>query len=58
MPSRDGMRYSASRLAEIGDGRGDVQIGFLGSGVMAEAIIRGLIAKEVVKPGDVWASDL
>jgi hypothetical protein len=34
------------------------KLGFFGSGVMAEAILRGLIAKDIVKPADVWASDL
>jgi pyrroline-5-carboxylate reductase len=35
-----------------------LQLGFFGSGVMAEAILRGLITKEIVKPSDVWASDM
>ncbi|MBI2942044.1 MAG: pyrroline-5-carboxylate reductase [Chloroflexi bacterium] len=33
------------------------RIGFIGGGVMAEAIVRGLLDKQVVKPGQVMASD-
>ncbi len=34
------------------------QLGFFGSGVMAEAILRGLLSKDIVKPSDVWTSDM
>jgi pyrroline-5-carboxylate reductase len=35
-----------------------VRIAFIGGGVMAEAMIRGLLKKGIVKPGDVVASDV
>ncbi len=31
-------------------------IAFIGSGVMAEVMIRGLLSRQVVSPGDVWAA--
>ncbi len=34
----------------------EMQVAFVGSGVMAEAMIRGLLAKELVEPGRVVAS--
>lgn len=32
-------------------------LGFLGGGMMAEAILRGLLAKSIVKPADVYVSE-
>lgn len=36
----------------------DMKIGFLGSGMMAQAIVQGLIAAGKVAPGNVIASDI
>jgi pyrroline-5-carboxylate reductase len=36
--------------------RGDIRIGFVGSGVMAEVMISGLLARGVTPPDHIWAS--
>ena len=36
---------------------GSCTLGFLGGGMMAEALINGLISKEVCEPESVWVSD-
>lgn len=35
----------------------DKRLGFIGSGIMAEAIIQGLLKKELVQPGNICCSD-
>jgi len=37
---------------------GDVRIGFLGAGRMAEALARGFLAAKLVQPADLFANDL
>ncbi|HSN88067.1 MAG TPA: NAD(P)-binding domain-containing protein, partial [Thermoanaerobaculia bacterium] len=36
--------------------REETRIGFVGSGVMAEVMISGLLARGVTPPGHIWAS--
>lgn len=38
------------------NGEGTSRIGFVGSGVMAEVMISGLLSRQVREPGEIWAS--
>jgi len=51
---------SGERTSDAGGGNGEAnehpRIAFVGSGVMAEVMISGLLSRRLVAPGDIWAA--